>query len=191
MNLSMGAFPRHRRRIGMAAGKGTTILEFLLYIAIVGLVLVTVVRFMADFSSSQAKAAALAEASHNARFALSRIEAELREASDLNVGSTVFDVHPGTLSLATASAPANPTVFAIVNGALTVQQGAGLALPLTNSRVEVTSFVLRDVSVAGRTRAVRITLTLRHRNTGNLSEFDAETTVETTVRVHARDGFGS
>lgn len=184
-------FMTYRRRLAQNGARGATILEHVLYVAIVGVVLVTVVRFMAEFAASQAKSSAVAEASHNARFALSRIEAELREAADVNTGSSSFGAHPGTLSLATSSAGTNPTVFAVANGALTVQQGSGPAVALTGARVEVTSFVVDDVSVAGRTRAVRVTLTVRHRNDGNLADFDARTTVQTTVRLNARDGFGS
>lgn len=180
---------RHRPQSANPS-RGTTILEFLVYVGIIGLVLVTATLFMAEVIHSGAKVDAGAEAAWNGRFAASRVAAEIREATGLNVGSSVFGSHPGTLSLATGVPATDPTVFTVTAGALTMQQGANPAVPLTNGKVEVTDFVVDDVSVAGRTRAVRIRLVTRAKNADELTEQRAEVKIETTVRLQSNDGFG-
>lgn len=178
-------------RQSSARDRGATVLEFVLYVAIVAIILLAVTQFSAEFVSTQAKATSVNEITHNARFAVARMTAEIRGATGVNVGSSTFGSSPGTLSLSMAAPAADPTIFTLTNGRLTVQQGAGSALPLTSDRVEVLEFQVDNVSVTGRTRAVRLHLRLRHVNAGELVEFDAEETVETTVRIPLIDGFGS
>jgi Tfp pilus assembly protein PilW len=171
--------------------RGATILEFLIYVAIISTVLVTVARFSAEFVSTQAKAVAIAEVSQNARFAMARLEAEVRGSTGINVGASTFGSSPGTLSVSTASGATNPTIFTLTSGVLTVKQGTGATLALTGSKVEVLEFQVDNVSATGKTRAVRLHLRVKHLNPGGLEEFNSETTVESTVRIPYIDGFGS
>ncbi|MEY4744381.1 MAG: hypothetical protein RL272_326 [Candidatus Parcubacteria bacterium] len=180
----------HRPQSGHPA-RGATLLEFLVYVAIIGVVLTTATSFAVEFVNAQAKAAAIAEAVRNARFAASRMEIEIREASDVNAGSSVFGSNPGTLSLATANVGTNPTVFTVSGGALNVQQGGGAVIPLTNSKVDVQEFTVENVSTAGKTKAIRIHLKVAAKNAGNLVEQAASTVVESTVRIESKDGFSN
>ncbi|HTK04554.1 MAG TPA: hypothetical protein VL500_03145 [Candidatus Eisenbacteria bacterium] len=179
----------HRPQSG-ALDRGSTILEFIVYIGVIGLVLTTATLFLAEMVHSGAKVRAGAEATWNARFALSRVATEIREATGVNTGASVFGSHPGTLSLSTANGATDPTVFTVTSGVLTVKQGTGPAVPLTGPKLVVTDFILDDVSVAGRTRAVNVRLKVMAKNLDALTEQRAEATVETTVRVQAKDGFG-
>jgi Tfp pilus assembly protein PilW len=181
---------RHRPQFANPA-RGTSILEFVVYVGIIGLVLVTATMFMVEVMHSGAKVDAGAEAAWNGRFAVSRVAAEIREATGLNVGTSVFGSHPGTLSLATGVPATDPTVFSVVGGALVMQQGAGPALPLTNSKVEVTEFLVDNVSAVGRTRAVRLRLVTKAKNADVPAEQRAEVPIETTVRLQLNDGFGN
>lgn len=179
------------RRTTTARGRGATILEFLIYVAIISTVLVTVARFAAEFVSTQTKAVAIAEVSQNARYAMARMEAEVRGSTGINVGASTFGSSPGTLSVSTATSATDPTIFTLTSGVLTVKQGTGATLALTGSKIEVLEFQVDNVSVTGKTRAVRLHLRVRHLNPGGLEEFNAETTVESTVRIPYFDGFGS
>jgi len=170
--------------------RGSTVLEFLIYIALISVVLTTATLFASEMLRSQAKSAALSEVVRNARFAMSRIEIETREASDLNIGASTFGANPSTLSLATAGGT-DPTIFTVTGGALTIKQGAGAAIPLTNTKVTVTEFTIDNISTSGKTRAIRIHIKAIAKNPDALVEQTADTTVESTVRIHAKDGFGN
>lgn len=187
--------PRHPAQSSQlkarSSERGATILEFLIYVALIGVILVSVTRFAAEFVSTQAKARAVNEVAQNARFAMARMEAEIRGSTGVNAGASTFGSSPGTLSVSMASAGVDPTIFTLTSGALTVKQGTGPVLPLTNGRVEVLEYQVDNVSVTGKTRAVRLHLRVKHKNPGGLEELNAETIVETTVRIPLIDGFGS
>lgn len=171
--------------------RGATLLEFVVYVGVIGVILIVAATFAAEFVTSQLKALSLTEVVRNARFAASRLEIEVRESSALDAGSSVFGTNPGTLSLTTADSGTNPTVFEVSDGALTVKQGSGAAAPLTNSKVEVEEFVLENLSTNGRTQAVRFHLKIRSKNPDAITAQTAETTVESTVRVRSKDGFSN
>lgn len=179
----------HRRQ-SAAADRGATILEFLVYIAVVGMVLVSATLFALEFASAQAKQAAFSEVARNGQYALARMGIEVREASGINAGSSTFGTTPGALSLSKASAGIDPTVFSVSSGALSIQQGTGAVTPLTSSKVQVTEFIVDDVGTSGRTRAVRVRLKLRFVNTSSWQQYQAESTFEDTYRVEKGDGFG-
>lgn len=171
--------------------RGSTLVEFIIYVGLIGVVLTTAVMLMAEMLRAQAKSGALAEASRHARFGMSRILAEIREADSLNVGASTFGTNPGTLSLATASGGTNPTVFVVAGGALTVQQGAGSPVTLTGSNVTVDDFTVTNLSVNGRTQVVRVRLTVSSSGGSGFIDQDATVTLEGTARVQARDGFSN
>lgn len=182
---------RSSKLTSRSSSSGTTLLEFLIYVGMIGVLLSTVTLFAVEMTHAQAKAAALAQAVREARFAASRLEIEIREASDVNTGSSTYGSHPGTLSLATATPATDPTVFAVSAGALTVQQGSGPVLPLTSPKVEVQEFIVENVGSPNKTRAIRIHLKVAAKNAGGLVEQKAETVIESTARIHAKDGFGN
>jgi len=171
--------------------RGFTILELVVYVAVVGAVLTVAVSFLAEFSVTQQKTLVGAEVSHNARFAIARLSADVRDADGVNTGASVFDTNPGTLSISMPTPALDPTVYSVSGGRLFVQQGTGPAVALTSSKTQVTEFTLDDVSVSGKTRAVRVHLTLKNINVGNLVEQEAVANIETTVRIPILDGFGS
>lgn len=175
----------------MRSARGSTVLEFLIYIAVVGVTLTVVVSFLAEFSASQQKSSIEAEVAHNARFAVARLSADARDASSVNTGASTFGTSPGVLSLAMSFPALDPTVYTVSGGRLFVQQGVGTPIALTSAKTEVVSFILDNVSVSGKTRAIRIHLQLRNINPDNLVEQAAITQIETTVRLPRLDGFGS
>jgi prepilin-type N-terminal cleavage/methylation domain-containing protein len=171
--------------------RGFTLIELVIYLGIVGLVLVSATLFAYEFVASQSKAAAYEEVNRNARYAIARIGLEIREASDLNVGASTLGSSPSTLSLASASGPINPTVFTVSSGALNIQQGAGAVTPVTNAQVEVTEFLVEDLSVSGKTKILRVRLGVKAKNPSDLVDVRAETVVETTAKIRKNDGFAN
>lgn len=170
--------------------KGATLLEFMIYLAIVSFVLVAAAGFAYEFVQTQAKATAIEEVTQNGKYALARIATEVREASGINTGSSVFGTNPGTLSLATSTGGTNPTMFAVGGTTLNITQGTGETMPLISSRAQVVEFVIEDLTVTGKTKIVRIKLTLKYANPANIPALNVSSTFETTARVHKGDGFG-
>jgi type II secretory pathway pseudopilin PulG len=175
--------------MGYARQKGFTLLEAIIYIALIGFVLTSVTMFSYEFVTGQAKAAALEAVAREGRFANSRMAIEVRSAASIDVASSTFGSHPGELTLETDDAGTDPTVFSVTDGTLYIQQGAGPQLALTSSAVNVTDFTVDNLSSGTKTKAVRISLTLEYVNVGNLTDLAAESTYLVTARVRKNDGF--
>lgn len=186
---------RGKERDNGSAPSGFTIIEFVIYIALVGAVLVAVTGFAFEFVAAQAKAQALQEVNRNARLAISRIGLEVREATDLNAGDSTFGSHPGVLSLETGSVATDPTIFCVTAGVLRVSQGDAACdasdPALTSDLVTVSSFTVDNASTSGRSKFVRVSVTVEYTNPSAISEFSATTTLQTTAILHKNDGYSN
>ena len=189
--FSHSATPPLRHSATRRCARGSTLLELLMYIALFAIVLVAISYFAMEFMLAVGKAAAMQDVQRNGRFAVARLAIDVREADSINFGSSVFDSDSGTLSLATANAATNPTIYTVTGGVLTVQQGAGAALPLTNSKVQITQFRLENVSPNGRTQSVRVVLTAVSTDTGGTRGLTVQQTFGTTERVRKNDGYSN
>lgn len=65
-----------------------------------------------------------------------------------------------TLTVTTADSATNPTIFAVSGGVLTMKEGTGAAVPLTNDRVSVSSLSFANLSRSATPGVVRIRMTL-------------------------------
>jgi prepilin-type N-terminal cleavage/methylation domain-containing protein len=166
--------------------KGFSLLELIIYIAIIGVFLVSVIQFTTTIIRAGEKAKVLNEVQQNARFAMERMKREIRTADGVNTGSSTFSSHPGVLSLEHDTPALDPTVFDLSSGTLQITQGAGSAIDLTSSKVEVSNFVLHDRSVSGRTRNIQIQLTVGWAGT-TATPLDAEVSLQSSVVIREEE----
>lgn len=178
---------RHNRP--MAAQRGFTLLEFIIYIALVTVVLGAAVMFALQFTVTQTKASVTAQATRNAQFAMERIRTEVREADAIDIGATTFGSDPDTLTLTMADAGTDPTVFAVTDGQLTVQQGTDPPLPLTEPGVEVVEFTLEDLVPHGRSQYIRVHLKVSLPASSGFQDIRADVELDATVHVRNHEGF--
>ncbi|MDP2631983.1 MAG: type II secretion system protein [Candidatus Uhrbacteria bacterium] len=164
--------------------KGFTLVETVLYIAILAVFLVSAVQFSLSIIASAQKVRTLHEVEQNARFAIERIRKEIRTADNINIGSSTFGSSPGVLSLVDDDPTNDPTTFDVSAGTLRITQGAGSATALTSSTVNVSNLVFTDLSVSGRTRNIKIELTVEWANT---SSTEYSTSVSRTTSVVVRE----
>ena len=169
--------------------KGFTILEFVIYVALLGIVVTSAAMFAMHFTITQMKAATYAKASRNAQFAMARIESEVAQATSINVGSSTFGSNPGLLTLVTATGGTNPTVFAVSGGQLTVQQGAGSAVPLTDPSMTVEEFTLENLIPNGRAQYIRVHIKVTIPAGNAFQDVSASVNLDTTVHVRRNDNF--
>lgn len=172
----------------MTDERGFTILEFVIYIALVAIVVGAAVMFALQFTLTQAKASVFAQVTRNGQFSMNRIEVETREADSVDVGASVFVSNPGTLTLVTTNGATNPTVFTVTNGQLTVQQGVDPAIPLTDPDVVVSEFTLENLAPHGRSQHVRVHLKVMLPGGTEFQDIQAEVELDTTVHIRRNDG---
>jgi len=140
--------------------KGSSLIELIIYIGVMGMVLTAFINFGLSVSDSRAKTLVVHEVDSNARFALDVMARTIRSADDVvsptegNVDTTLDLDMPNTV---------DNSVFSVSGGVLSLTVGAGAAQTLTSSNVEVTSLQFTNVTEVGGKENVLIQLTLAYR----------------------------
>ncbi|MBI4117663.1 MAG: hypothetical protein HY453_01110 [Parcubacteria group bacterium] len=166
---------------------GFTLIELIIYTLLVSGIMVTLTNLALDIVSASQKARAKQEVQQNARLLMNRILYEIRTANDLNTGSSTFDTHPGVLSLAKDSGSLDPTVFDVSAGVSRITQGVGSAVELTSDKVTVTNLVFKNKSISGRTKNIKIEITVQHKNPDGRKEYNVSASVQSTGVIRERE----
>jgi hypothetical protein len=128
----------------MTTRRGSTVIEVMLYVALLALITGTLMTFLLNVLGREAKVVTIMEVNQNARFALEKMDATVRNSKDATVptdgGGTA-----ASLSLTMADAAVSPTVFAVANGVLTMKQGTNAAVPLTSASVKVSNLTFTNL----------------------------------------------
>ncbi len=160
-----------------------TLIEIIIYLAIVGTVAVTLVMYSISVSTSRGKAEVVAEVQANARFALGIMRQKIRTASSINISANTLNDDPGVLSLTMLSTAENPTIFGLDarNGRLCMKIGANPCEFLTSDEISVTDLRFVDLTDGPREH-VRVFMTLRY-NGADLVEYQYKYSIESTLGV--------
>ena len=139
--------------------RGFTLIEVLLYTALLGIILGTFVLTTATILEARAKSQTALMLNEGARYAMERIALRAANASAVTepaagVGSAL------TLTMPTPSQ--NPTAFTLSGGIVMIAEGGGPAVPLTGSHLEVTA--LSFTRMPGTPPTIRVVLDARLRN---------------------------
>lgn len=158
---------------------GFTLVELLLYLAILSTILLAVSGFVVEMLAANAKNTAIAEVGQQANQVLSAIEVTGQNASAITTPAV------GTSSITlTFTTPSNsPASFTQTAGVLTLSRGGGPAVALTNSRVGVSNFSASNLSAAGTSGIVRIQFTLSYINNSGRNEYNYSNQYVTSVTV--------
>lgn len=123
---------------------GFTFIETLLYIALIGVIMPAVIMLAYSAFSVRSEVRASAVLNENIRFALSRLNATVGEATGITTPSG--GTTSSTLILTMATSTMNPTTFNLSGGALTMQQGTGTATTITSSEITISNLTFTRVS---------------------------------------------
>jgi Tfp pilus assembly protein PilW len=170
----------------MRAPKGFTLLEFILYFALISIVISSITVFALDVVRTRTKTAVIAEVEQNLRFGMQRILRTVRQATELNVGASTLNSDNGVLSVDMASASSTPTVFDLSGGVLRMKEGSGPAVPLTTPAVEVTKLRFTKDNLGGNNNAVTAVITLSY-DSDNLDQVFTYVTTASGTAVIRKD----
>lgn len=163
--------------------KGFTLIEMILYIAIVSILLTGLVYFTWDLIYGRVKSYTEQEVNQNIRFASSRIVYELKSAQAINTPSTGTS---NTLSLSMSDSARNPTVFDIVGGRLRIGYGNTGNCPvsnpcyLTSNKVSVSNLNFTNLQQGDSTN-IKFTITVS--SSGDRQELNKSETFESAVEL--------
>ena len=141
--------------------RGFSLVETLLYTAILSLVLLIVAGTVIAVirSSGNLRTAQLIE--RDAGFVLERMVREIRDAQSVNVGASILGAHPGKLLLntTTVSGGVRTAEFYLDNGVLYFKEDGAVVGPLGSAQTTVSNLVFRHIATS-RSDGVKIELTL-------------------------------
>jgi len=164
--------------------RGFTLIEFILYIGLVGIILTVTGAIGLNVLSGKAKLGTIEEVSQNARFTMERMSEIIRNAETINSPAT--STSASTLSLKMASPALDPTVFDLSSGALRIKEGSGSATSITSSEVNVSNLNFSNISYSDTPGTVRIEMTINLVNPDDMPEYNFEQTFYTTANIRKK-----
>ena len=177
-------FPLNNMKIKNHTNSGSTLVEFLLYIGLAGIMVLVIGGIGLNVFFSSAKHQGMEEVADNGRRVLDLIGQSVTNATGVN--SPAVGTTSASLSLQMADGAKNPTVFDLSSGTLRITEGVGSPVTITSSKITVTSIQFSNVSASGSPGAIRTQATLQHINPQNRPEYAMIKTFYTTSTVKKR-----
>lgn len=147
----------------MMKNKGFTLMETIIYMAILAVVSILMVNGLIMMMQSFGKIKVLNTIGFSAEAVMERMSREIRYGYDVDGGVSVFDVHPGRLKLMTHDSGGDPATvdFYLDGGRLVISENSGTSYTLTSSSTDVTNLIFNLINTDSGTKAVKIELVLR------------------------------
>lgn len=165
---------------------GFTLVELILYVGILVILLGASVLSALSAANTRVKALARHEVNYSTQFAQDVLSQTIRRAQSIDAGASTFGNASSVLVLIMDDPLESPTTFELTAGQLTVTRGAGTAIPITTSHVNVSTFQVENLSRGSKVNDVRITMFLEHENPSNLSQFSADLTTTETFSLRQK-----
>lgn len=160
---------------------GYTLIELLMYVTILGSLLLTLTYFFAQAAESRVKNQSITEVNDQAADAMDTITQTIRNATSIT--SPAAGASSSSLTLVVPTGSLSPTIFNLNGTTLQITEGAGAAVALTNSKVQITSLTFRNLTRTGTGGVVQVTFTLSRINSFNRHEYDYQKTFTSTAEV--------
>lgn len=158
--------------------KGFTLIELIIYLAIVSIVLVSISFLIIDILSGQTKNNSNQEVNHNLRFMVNLLAKDIRSAQDISSLSS---------SQLVLTMPGDDITYTFValDSTLTRQLGINPAEVINTNLVEVIGN-FTNLSYGSRSRNVGTSLTVTYKNPGNLPDYNVSVTSEFSTELRNR-----
>jgi len=158
-----------------------TLIELIIYIAIVMGVLLIAFNFSWEIIYGNVKSQAIREVQQNSRLAIEKIARAVLNASLVN--NPAIGNSSNLLSLTMQDVGLDPTLFEVIVDKLSITQAGGGPYELTNDRVQVTNLQFTNVSYLGTPGAIKVQMTIKHVNPNNLSQYEVFLDTEKTISL--------
>ncbi len=161
--------------------KSFTLIELLIYTAIISLVLVLITGFFWNIVSGNIKENSYQEVQQNGRFVMTKITQEIKKAIGIN--SPVQGFSANSLSLMMSDSNLSPTIFSVSGGKLMIVQGTSAPIELTTDQIVVSNLQFTNLSYSNTPGTLRVEITLESLNPAGKTEYQASIDLKTTVSL--------
>ncbi len=181
--------PVNRRR------QGFTLFEIIVYLGISTVLLFSILQIGQNFIRANIKSQLERSISENGRLAFHQLSLKIRGADDVTTAGSTFNVHPGVVTLDYPGTGtdvifntylktltlANGTTYTIRK--LQMKDGTANYQDLTNDEVDVTNFVVRNLTQSSEPNNLEIELTVNAINPGNAADYNLTASWETAISL--------
>jgi len=161
--------------------KGFTLIEFIIYIAIVAIILFVTVNFAWEIIYGNVKSQSIREVQQNARFAMEKITRTIQEAETINIPASGNSAD--FISLEMTDSNLDPTIFDLSDNKLRLSQGGAGPYELISNRVMVSNLRFTNLSYPNTPGTIRIEMTIDHLNPANRNEYTASLELASTASL--------
>lgn len=141
--------------------RGYTLIEMIIYIAILALISALVINSLAIMIGSFGEARMLSKINSSAETAMERMSREIRSAYDVDQVASVLNSHPGDLTINIQPDPLETARFYLESGMLKVSENGATGEPLTSSGLTVSNLIFRLITSGTVSKAVKIEMEIQ------------------------------
>lgn len=116
---------------------GVTLIETLIYVALIGLIVSSIVLLTSAVLNSRMKTRSSLVLEENMRFAIEGIKRKVFLASDIS--SPSVGEEDNGLTIAINDPAKDPTIFSLINGAIMIKEGNNEMIEIISDEVEITN----------------------------------------------------
>ncbi len=160
---------------------GYTLIELLVYVAILGMLLSSVTVFFVMVTEARVKNQSISEVNDQGAAAMEYIAQTIRNAT--SISSPAAGASGASLTLVVPTGSLSPTIFSLSGTTLQVKEGAATAVALTSSDLEVTSLTFTNLTRSGTSGIVQVSFTARRANPNNRNQYDYQKTFTSSAEV--------
>lgn len=158
-----------------------SLVETLLYIAIVSTVIVALTSFLSVNQVTSARNQTVNEVEQQGAQTLQLITQTIRNAT--SVTGPVVGTPGSTLTLVVTDSAKSPTIFDLSSGAIRIKEGTGTAFNVTSNKISVTSLTFTNLKPGTQKDSIKIQFTLSYINPGSKQEFNYSQTFYGTADI--------
>ena len=167
--------------------KGFTLIEVLIYIAVLVVIITAVSAFFLWGIRSNSKTRVMRETLDNSTRAMEVLTREIKEAFSIYTETSTFDSNPGQLSLETTKyLPTGESTtyidFYLCNDQLCLKKESQDPVALTSDKVKVTNLVFSRV-ITNEIPSVQVNLTVDYNDLTGQPEYQASVNLTSTISL--------
>ena len=160
---------------------GFSLIELLLYVAIVSALLLSIVGFYAITLDARVKNQAIDEVNQQGVYAMDQITQSIRNSTSITLPTSAGS--GPLLTLVEPTSLLSPTSYSLSGGVLQVQEGLNSPVSLTNSHVTINSFTAKNLSRPGTNGIIQVSFVVSINNATGRSAYDYSQTFTSSAEV--------
>ena len=166
---------------------GMTLIEIIIYVAILGLISTAFITMSINMLSIKTKSISQQEISSNLRLISQKINYEIKNAKSISTTTA------SSITLTLTDSARNPTVFDLNNGNIRMGFGSSGNCPTTSpcilnsSNINISAFSVTNLSSGDtKTQNIKYTISGNYKNSSGRAEFDASGTIIDSIEVRSK-----